>query len=259
MLVESGQHVTKGQVILIAENPDMEDRRNSMVANLHKAEFALRQSFSKDPVEIKMAHARADALKEELDRIDEKLRDLTLRSPQDGVVAAGIMKQLTGQYLKHGKVIGMVEDLNRLRVTALVDQASNDALFNVNNKINRVELRTAGKVDRIIPSSVIQAAPAGKQRLPHAALSSGAGGNVSTDPKDQHGMMAMRPQFEFWLNLPQTKTMDVDHTTDPLSMSDLDQYPGQRVYVRFTMEHYRPLLFQWIHMARQVLRDRLSV
>jgi putative peptide zinc metalloprotease protein len=257
--VQTGQSVKAGDVILVAENPQLSDRRAELAASLKREEVALRQSLSKEAIETPRSQAKVDALRKELSLIDERMDNLTLRSPQDGVIAGGQMQQLLGQFLKRGKVIGLVQDLDTMRVTALVDQSANGALFDEGNSIRAVELRTAGAVPVSVKSSVLQAFPAGRQQLPHPALATSSGGAVATDPQDTRGQTALRPQFEFWLDLPRKIMSDRTKDMPAQSVTELGQYPGQRVYVRFTLEHKRPLLHQWIHRVRQLLRDRLSI
>ena len=64
-----------------------------------------------------------------------------------------------------------------------------------------------------------------------------------------NGQMATRPQFELWLELP---------TKRPVYDQRIVAYPGQRVYVRLTLQRYTPLLYQWVHRLRQVFRETVK-
>ena len=142
-----------------------------------------------------------------------------------------------------------MEDTNDLRVTALVDQAQNALGFF--DKVGGVELRTASRVPRVIPSEIMRIIDAGQTELPHPSLGYQGGGKIPTKPEDRNGETAVRPQFHVWLKLP--ASIDADGNLEPAGK------PGERVYVRFTLQERRPLLFQWIHTARQVIRERLEI
>lgn len=247
VLVETGQQVKAGQVIVICDNPELRSQREAAERALRKAQIALRQALSKEAVDVRINQAKVEALTEELAKLEQKIERLEIRSPQDGVISAGLMSQLEGQFLKRGQVIGQVQDLGQLRVTALVDQQANVSLFDAGNQIREIEIRTVGAIPVVLPSEVIESFPAGLQALPHPALAAPAGGPVAIDPQDQKGQRALRPQFEFWLKLP------------PRAAHEAPYFPGQRVFVRFTLEHPRPLLQQWIYRGQQLIRDRLKI
>jgi putative peptide zinc metalloprotease protein len=87
-------------------------------------------------------------------------------------------------------------------------------------------------------------------KLPHPALGASAGGSVATDPSDEEGMTALRQQFRFVLSMPKAGK---DFAASPVGR------PGERVYVRFTLSERSPLLKQWVHRLRQIIRDRINV
>ena len=123
-------------------------------------------------------------------------------------------------------------------------------MFDKANTIVRVELRTAGQLERTLPSRLIKAFPSGRSQLPHPALGYAGGGSIAISPDDPQGQTAIRPQFELWLHLPDWRGGTNTYVT---------AFPGQRVYVRLTSEQYAPLLAQWIHKLRQLFRERLSI
>jgi len=246
VLVEAGERVTQGQVILIGENQDLLARQRELNAQIKRLLAAQREALASDPVAWKMSRAQIHVIQDELADLNQRLELLVLRSPQTGVLVGGSMKHWLGQYATRGQTVARVEDLDTLRVTALVEQAQNAALFDATNLISKIELRTAGQLTRVLPSKLIKAFPSGRMQLPHPALGYGGGGDIATRPDDPNSMTTMRPQFELWLELPREGQAPV-------------AFPGQRVYVRFTLQRWRPLMAQWVHRARQVLRERLSI
>ncbi len=250
VLAEAGDHVQQGQIILITDSPELRVKYVELTAKLKGLRSAQRQALAQDQVILKSTRAKIEAVTEELTKVQERLDDLTLRSPMQGTLVGGIMTQFLGQHLPRGKVIGQVVDLDTLRVTALMDQAQNAKLFDQANTIARVELRTAGQLERTLRSKLIQAFPSGRSHLPHPALGYAGGGSIAISTDDPHGQTATRPQFELWLKLPDWRGGTNTYAT---------AFPGQRVYVRLTSEQYTPLLAQWIHKLRQLFRERLSI
>lgn len=249
VLVETGQTVAAGQVILRAENRDLKTRELELMARITGLEALRRQMLDEDYLNMKMTEQHIALRSEQLADLRRQLDDLELRSPQTGVLAAPLLKPLKGQWVQKGQVVGRILDLDTLRVTALVDQSDSAAAFY--HQIDQVELRTVGNVKDKIPSQIIEKFDSGRWWLPHPALGYPGGGTIATDPTDPHGRTAARPQFELWLSLPRWT-----QENDPRQHF---AYPGQRVFVRFTLERHRSLAMQWIHRLRQLVRDRLAV
>ena len=241
--VDAGQLLEKDQTILEADNPELRTHRAGLEAQLRGLRAELRKGSTERGVAVDMAVSKIEAVREELEQVDRRLSRLVIRSPQAGTIVGGFLKQLEGRYLKRGQVIARVLELDDLHVTALVDQSQNATQFF--REIGRVELRTAGMVKDVLPSKVIQAFPGGRFDAP-APLTIPGGGTIPMDPADAEGRRTLRPQFEMWLDLPE-------------GPNGVRAMPGQRVYVRFTLAGQKPLLFQWIHTIRQVIRDRLSI
>jgi putative peptide zinc metalloprotease protein len=248
VLVETGDYVRPGQVILTADNPQLRAEHEERAALLKRLRLEHFEAVATDQVKANVATAQIQAVQEEITEIEQRLDKLVLRSPRQGILVGGLMQQWVGQYLKSGKVVAQIVDLQTVRVTALVDQAHAALMFDAGNRIRTVELRSDCRPDQVIVSQLLQAFPSGRTELPHPALGYAAGGQIATNPDDPKGSKAMRPQFELWLELPQVSGPQ-SHVL----------YPGQRVSVRLTLEHKRPLLQQWTHRLRQLLRERLAV
>lgn len=246
VLAQRGEHVTQGQLLLVTHNHEYESQKKQLQAQLDRLLIERRIALVSDQIELRTVEAKIQPMQQELAEIQRRLAFLEIRAPISGVIVGGIDHNLVGTYLKRGKSLGSIQDLSHLRVTALVDQTTSDFAFV--DQIDSVELRTAGRIEDILPSEVLYRSRKGRQNLPHPALGFNGGGTIPLDPQDQHGMTSLRPMFEMWLTLPQSIATDAKPIT-PL--------PGQRVYVRFTLKNKRPLLLQWAHRARQILRNRL--
>jgi putative peptide zinc metalloprotease protein len=248
--VTNGQRVEKDQVLWVAGNPDLTASERELSAQIKSLELARRQGLGTDIVEMKMNEAKLEALRKEHDEIAQRLDKLTVRAPVEGIlVSSGFLEQLEGQFLKRGQVVAKVVDPSKLRVTALIDQAHNAAPFFT--QIQKVEVRTAGDIKRVVESKRMTFFNSGRNDLPHPALGYHGGGIIPTDQRDPHGQKSLTPQFEVWLDLPLHQMATQIH-------GQLPAFPGQRVYVRFTLPP-RPLAVQWIHALRQMFRDRFAI
>lgn len=250
VLAEVGRPVEPQQIILVMENPDLQAKRKELQAQLQGLQWAQRQALAEDQVQMKSAEARIEATREELTKIAERIDSLVVRSPHRGILVGPTLAKLEGQFLQRGQVVTQVADLASLRVTALVEQGQNAALFDHENSIRRVELRTAGRLDRTLNSRLLRIFPSGRSELPHPALGYAGGGSIAVRTDDPHGQTAVRPLFELWLELPKNYASGIHGVA---------AFPGQRVYVRLTLQQRSPLLAQWVHRLRQLFRERLSI
>lgn len=105
----------------------------------------------------------------------------------------------------------------------------------------KVDVRLAGKRSENLTARVLTRVPAAISKLPHASLTFAGGGEHQNDPKDNEGTRVTQPQFEVLIRL------------DNASLAEL---PGQRAFVRFTMERDRPLIWQWGRKFWQLLQTQ---
>lgn len=242
---QSGQHVRAGDILVVSDNPELRSYRDELSAQLDGLVIAQRETLAKEPIEAQRNQVRIESLREQLADVDKRIAELTLQATCDGVVTGRLYRTLEGQYIRRGQLLGQVQSLNELRVTAMVDQPHNASAFF--DKIDRVELRTASDISRVIDSRIIKVLDSGRKQLPHPSLSAAGGGTIATDPEDRHGTTPLQPQFEVWLELP------------PAKDNKLVGYPGERVYIRATLKTQTPFAMQWFHRLRQIVRDRLDI
>jgi putative peptide zinc metalloprotease protein len=245
VFVDNGDYVHEGDTILVADNVELRSRKAELQAMLATLRLEHNKGMVEDYVAMKIADVRMTAAQEELDRLNQRLDDLVVRAAQSGTIVSQVsLTQIQDRYVERGKVICRILDLDDIRVTSLISQSQNASPFS--DRIQRVELRTAGRVTEVIPGQVTQIFDSGRSELPHPALGPAGGGTIAVAPDDREGRRTLRPQFEIWIDLP-----DIDRAA-------YRPMPGQRVYVRFTLETKRPLLFQWIRKIHQVLRERVG-
>jgi len=241
--VRPGDLVQKDQILLVSDNPVLRARRAEKLAELDRLRIERRKALTEDPVAMRVAESKAEAIAEELAEIEERIESLVLRSPQTGTIIGHQLKLLEGQYASRGQVIAKIADLTDVRVTSLISQSqSADAFI---NKIKRVEVRSVGQADVMLPATVLKVHDSGRYELPHPAMGYAGGGTIAVDQQDPQGQKTIRPHFELWFKVQRGEDEPVDAAL-----------LGQRVFVRFTLPE-RPLLYQWLRLLQQVIRDQL--
>lgn len=105
----------------------------------------------------------------------------------------------------------------------------------------KVDVRLAGNRSKNLTGRVLTRIPAAVSSVPHPSLTHLGGGDKQNDPKDQTGTRVAVPEFEVRIR--------VDNP-------QLANLPGQRAYVRFTMEQDRPLIWQWGRRFWQLIQTQ---
>ena len=95
---------------------------------------------------------------------------------------------------------------------------------------HKVDVRLAGARSENLQARVLTRNPAASNNVAHPSITHLGGGDQQNDPHDQTGTKVQIPVFEVRLRLENPK---------------LEHLPGQRAYVRFTMEKDKPLIWQW--------------
>ena len=142
---------------------------------------------------------------------------------------------LEGVYLKRGDKIGRLIS-QQVVVRAFAGQGVPVEQLDR----ERLEMRVKGRPGAKFAGRIEEILPAGSDDLPSAALASGAGGSVQTDPEDRRGVKAARPFFE----------IVIAPAAD--ARERLKLLPDQRVMVRLEMPP-KPLAMQVWRKVQQVL------
>lgn len=124
-----------------------------------------------------------------------------------------------------------------------VELSVQDGITNLTYRIlgEKVDVRLAGARSENLTARVLTRIPAASTTVPHASQTHLGGGDMQNDPHDQTGTKVQIPVFEVRVRLENPK---------------LDRLPGQRAYVRFTMEENKPLLWQWGRKFWQLLQTQ---
>ncbi len=203
----------QGPELITASSPELETKAKRLQAEYRRLQIKRQAAQTQEAAAAQIVDEKMAALDEQIQRVQKELASLALRSPIEGTWVAPDADRLMALHLNQGERIGVVADLDNLRIRAVASQRVvarlvEDDQVQVEIKIpGRPEIEFAGHIDRIIP--------AGQERLPSAALGYAAGGSTRIDLEDPSGLRAAEPFFEILVvpSLGETLTLRPGQTT----------------------------------------------
>lgn len=104
VLVSSGDHVVKDQVLVELDTRELQLQRNQLLAQIASTEVLVGQAIASRKVsEAALAKAEVRVLHAQLDSVENQIRQSTLRAPSDGIVVAADLKKRIGEVLPQGE------------------------------------------------------------------------------------------------------------------------------------------------------------
>ena len=231
-----------GPVVITAFSPELVMKRDRLLADHRRLQVNRQSAQTKEAAETQIMDEKIFALEEQIERTQQALEALALPSPIAGVWVAPDADRLTAMHLDRGRHIGVVADLDNLRIRAVASQKVASRL--IDDVRPHVEIRVKGRPDIELTGRVETIIPAGREQLPSAALGYAAGGSTRVDLKDPTGRRAAEPFFEILVvpSFPKTLTLR----------------PGQTMSLRFETSS-RPLLAQGWRSLRQLFQRRFEI
>lgn len=231
--------VKAGQPLIECQDATLRMREAALQAQ--QQEVLARHAAARvdDRVRTDLFEQQLSSLEAELQTVRSHIENLVVRAPRAGVFVLDQPQNLPGHFVKRGQLLAHVVDEQRPVVRAVVTQA--DAA-KVAAGVQKVEVRTRTRAERILPATVMRQVPSATDELPSPALSLQGGGDIGIDPTKQ-GNKALETLFLVDLALP---------PGEPLGAL------GSRVNVRFT-HGSEPLGWQWWRAARRVVLSQLGV
>jgi putative peptide zinc metalloprotease protein len=179
------------------------------------------------------------AVDADLLRARERVSDLVVRSPADGVFAVPAPQDLPGRYFKNGEQIGYVIPRRTLTARVLVPQQSVDL---VRLRTEAVRVRLAERLSDTLSARILREVPQASDRLPSLALAQAGGGELALDPQGGANAKTLLTHFEFEIEIPAERWTGL----------------GGRVHVRF--EHGQETIAEqaW-RSLRQLFLQRFAM
>lgn len=238
--VKDGEFVRAGKPLVSLNNPEFVAHLKVLQAEMEvrKAEYG--HYLIDDRVKLEQTRKKIEQLHSQITTIKERIANLVIRSPGDGVVSfAWDAQDLPGRYVKRGELLGYVPSGNPSVVRVVVPQADISAIL---NKTKSVKVRLVHHLHDELVARIVRETPAASTKLPSMALSDQGGGDIPLDPRSEKDPKTLSKVFQFDLQLPETGK----------------RWIGERVYVRFN-HPYEYLGSRLNRKVRQVFLKRLHV
>ena len=245
VLRQDGEAVQAGDALLRLRNPRLMAERERVAAQLERTLQGEFLHLSVNGGQAGQAADEATAVQARLDRLDEQIRSLTLTAHQAGTLRWPQPRDLPERYLHRGDLVGHVVDSQAVvvRVAMPQDQVRDQAREQA--RIQSASVRLSGQGSSAHPAVLMRDSLGATRQLHSPALSEAMGGDIPTDPKDEHHLQTLRPVVTMDLRVPGLRLDAPAHGTDTAPPR-----LGQRVWVR--LDHgAAPLLWQWLSQARQ--------
>ncbi len=242
VVVVSGQPVAAGDVLMRMVSPELDLRIASSEARLRQVRLQENVAREKGGVGVRVLQRRREAAEGELADLKQRRRDLEIRAPIAGLWVSARARDLLGELVGRGRLVGQVIQPAAFEFVAVVSQDDSARLFAHANA--PAEIRLPGQAGRVIAVSQVQLVPGRQSYLPSAALGWNAGGPVKVQPGDADGLTTAEPYFKAIAQVSAAGEAALLH--------------GQTGFIRFTTGT-EPLLLQGWRRFRQMLQQRYQI
>jgi putative peptide zinc metalloprotease protein len=240
VLVAPNAVVVRGQPLLRMSDPLLPARVRIVEAELRELQLRHDALLVFNRAEARVVAERIRHAEGELALNRERLAEMIVRSPADGIALLTNPEDMVGVFLRKGDPIGYVDNLADPVVRVVVPQ---NAIDLVRDRTSEIRIRFADRFDDVRSAAVVREIPIVTDRLPSAALTTQGGGPFAVDPSDTSGAKALEMLFQLDLRF-----------VEPVAAAGI----GSRVFVRFG--HGRePLAFQIYRQVRQLFLRRFNV
>jgi len=237
---EPDAQVDAGQILIRCEDPLLDARARQLQARLIELEALYASQRRSDRVAARITEEELRMTAADLADLEERMAEFDIRSPIAGRFSVPRSRDLPGNFISQGDIIGYLITPRAKSVHMAVPQ---DDVGLLRTRIDSIQVRIADRLDEVYTASIARQVPGGTNQLPSAALGTDGGGVLGIDPRDSSGKSTLETVFLYELDLP-TETVSA-----PI---------GTRVYVR--IDHgSEALATQWYRRLRQVFLRTLNV
>jgi putative peptide zinc metalloprotease protein len=259
ILVQDGQEVAVGDIILQSRSDELEAEIKKSKAELISLDAQLGRALARNEG-VKGVREDIDRVKKELNDLDARNADLTIRAPIAGKVVAPELRFLKGQFIGPSREpIAMVQSAQHLTVVIALSQedaqlvpgyeklleadkraqATHEVTYVDINGV-QTEIRTASNQSTAIPlSGTLRSNGMAIAELRHPSLGQPAGGEIAVQPED-----------------PRKSVTPIRYVEIPMPNAG-DIVPWQRANVRLTVDH-KPLVWQWSRRFWQMIQEHAA-
>lgn len=200
ILVNDGEHVEAGRLLLLLDDPDLLVKRDVLSQKLASTRADRYSVLLTNPLRAQNYDQEIVKVQDQLLRIEERIEHLTIRAQMGGRLVMPKQDDLLGSFVRRGDTLGYVLASEQIRVRAALSER--DAAL-VRDSTRSISVRLDDKPETVLPARLIRDIPAATHDLPSAALGDRGGGPYATDPADKDGLRTIEPVVLVDLKLPQ--------------------------------------------------------
>jgi putative peptide zinc metalloprotease protein len=239
VLVQHGEQVSSGDRLIVTSDPLANARLKLLQAQHRELSLTYDTLVNEDIVQANITLEELRLAQSNIDRLQEKIDDLVVKSPTGGEFIMLNSNGLEGHFVKHGDPVAYVINYDDVSVRVVVPQ---NAIGLVRQNVEDVEIRFVDQMNKAYQADISREIPAATYKLPSKALAQQGGGNIKTDPFDADGIKTKNQYFQFEITMP-----------DELDASLV----GQRVYVKI-LHGYQTFAMQWYRSIKELFLDELG-
>lgn len=236
--MQDGQTVGSGDLAARLEDDELDARRTELEADIAELDVQIFDKLGSAPDEVPALREKLTHSRRELERLAERVAALEVRAPVAGRLVLPHQADQTGSFLHRGDLLGYVLDDAPLVLRVAVPHADADLL---RAAAPTVEIELASQPGVVRRGHLLREMTAAVDRLPNAALGASAGGDIATDPSDEHGLTPLRPVLMLDVEVPGLEGRHI----------------GERARVRFELGD-RSLAARAARQLRQLLLGRFN-
>jgi putative peptide zinc metalloprotease protein len=242
IVAHPGQHVNKGDVILVCQDDELEARIKQQRAQIERSEIARLKASVTDQAQRNIISKQIEALKDQLADLQRQKDEMTIRAGIEGNLVAPKLHEMMGKYLQRGEEIAQVATIDRLEIRAIVEQGDAQLASEKHLATQEypTEVRLVGRPGVVLQAESALLTPSALKTLRNPQLTAVGGGTVAVDPRDPRGTTPQTPQFELRCTL-----------ANPESLYQ----SGQRAFLRIRIDE-KPLAWQWTRKFMQLIQTR---
>lgn len=232
-----GDTVRAGELLATLDNPRLLAQRERVAAQITRAEQDQILGMDKDAAQSGKAQDELQRLQAELAHLDEQIAHLQVRARSSGQLVLPYQHDLPGRYLHRGDLLGHLLTQQPPTVRVAVREAE---AVTLRQHLGAVSVRLSslnGLHQQAHAGTLVRDALGATRQLPSPALSDTLGGDIQTDPADEHHLNTLRAVV----------MMDVRLNHAPSA-----ERLGERAWVRFDQGWSPPVAQLWRWARRRV-------
>lgn len=160
VFAREGDEVTEGQVLAVLENPEIREQATVTAQNLTIEQSLVRSAeAASDSTALTKASQQVRKLENDLQIAQQKLDQLEIRAPIDGIVTTPELPETLSSHYAEGELFCHLSNRKEMRVRILVRDWQLEQVrvgARVDLKVASYPLRTfSGRVDQILPAAAL--------------------------------------------------------------------------------------------------------